>query len=307
MSLTVENLTKVYAEQKALDSVSFSVSGPQVVGLLGPNGAGKSTLMKIVCCYLAPSSGRVEVCGMDTARHSLSVRSRIGYLPEHNPLYLDMYVKEYLDFVGGIYLEAKTVVSRRDEVISLVGLGSESHKKIGALSKGYRQRLGLAQALIHDPEVLILDEPTSGLDPNQLEEIRGLIREIGTRRIVVFSTHIMQEAQAVCGRILLLHHGRLVADAPTGELMGCIQGESRVIVEFDRAVSVDDLSRLEGVIEVNSLSLCRYGIRSHSATDIRPALFSFAVSRGISILTLQKEYSSLETVFHRLTRTGKED
>ena len=219
MSLQVEKVSKFYGTQKALDEVSFSVEDAQVVGLLGPNGAGKSTLMKIICCYLPSDAGRVSVCGLDTLGQSLQVRRHIGYLSEHNPLYPDMYVREYLDFIGGIHLEARKVPARREEVIALTGLGRESHKKAGQLSKGYRQRLGLAAALIHEPDILILDEPTSGLDPNQLEEIRALVRQIGRKKIVILSTHIMQEVQAVCDRVLLLNHGKLVADAPIGELM----------------------------------------------------------------------------------------
>lgn len=302
MSLLVENLSKVYAGQKALDSVSFSIDGPQVAGLLGPNGAGKSTLMKIACCYLAPSSGRVEVCGFDTVGDSLEARSRIGYLPEHNPLYLDMYVKEYLDFVGEIYKGKGNVAARRDEVIERVGLGPESRKKIGALSKGYRQRLGIAQALIHDPDVLVLDEPTSGLDPNQLEEIRALVRDIGTRKIVIFSTHIMQEAQAVCGRVLLLDKGKLVADAPTDRLMRQLQGKARILVEFDQAVPAEELEALPGVSGVVRGGDSRFEVLTDASVDLRGALFRYAVEKGVAVLTLQKEEFSLESVFHRLTQ-----
>ena len=240
MMLNVEKLSKSYGPQKALDEVSFSVASPQVVGLLGPNGAGKSTLMKLICGYLVPDAGRVEVCGSDTVKQALQARAKIGYLPEHNPLYLDMYVREYLEFVGRIYTDFTTVSKRMREVIEAVGLQPEAHKKIGALSKGYRQRLGLAQALIHNPEILILDESTSGLDPNQLEEIRELVRRIGQEKTVLFSTHIMQEAQAVCSRVLLLNQGHLIADAPTVELTRHLQGKVRIRVEFDREVEGDD-------------------------------------------------------------------
>lgn len=236
MLLQVEKISKFYGAQKALDEVSFCVQDAQVVGLLGPNGAGKSTLMKIICCYLPPDSGSVSVCGMDTLKHSLQVRRRIGYLSEHNPLYPDMYVREYLDFIGGIHLDARKVAERREEVIALTGLGREAHKKAGQLSKGYRQRLGLAAAIIHEPDVLILDEPTSGLDPNQLEEIRALVREIGKQKIVLFSTHIMQEVQAVCKRVLLLNQGRLAADAPIEELM---RGEDSLEAVFHRLTQTE--------------------------------------------------------------------
>ncbi|MDE6631229.1 MAG: ATP-binding cassette domain-containing protein [Bacteroidales bacterium] len=305
MMLNVEKLSKSYGPQKALDEVSFSVSSPQVVGLLGPNGAGKSTLMKLICGYLVPDAGRVEVCGSDTVKQALQARAKIGYLPEHNPLYLDMYVREYLEFVGRIYTDAATVGKRMREVIGAVGLQPEAHKKIGALSKGYRQRLGLAQALIHNPEILILDESTSGLDPNQLEEIRELVRCIGKEKTVLFSTHIMQEAQAVCSRVLLLNQGRLVADAPTVELTRHLQGKVRIRVEFDRDVDREDFgafaaargAEVERENEKNT-----YGIVYNAdGTDLRAALFAYAVEKGLSVLTLQREEDDLETVFHRLT------
>ncbi|MDE5609757.1 MAG: ATP-binding cassette domain-containing protein [Bacteroidales bacterium] len=305
MMLNVEKLSKSYGPQKALDEVSFSVTSPQVVGLLGPNGAGKSTLMKLICGYLVPDAGRVEVCGSDTVKQALQARAKIGYLPEHNPLYLDMYVREYLEFVGRIYTDFTTVSKRMREVIEAVGLQPEAHKKIGALSKGYRQRLGLAQALIHNPEILILDESTSGLDPNQLEEIRELVRRIGQEKTVLFSTHIMQEAQAVCSRVLLLNQGHLIADAPTVELTRHLQGKVRICVEFDREVDGDDFrafaaargAEVERENEKNT-----YGIVCNAdGTDIRAALFFYAVEKGLSVLTLQREEDDLETVFHKLT------
>ncbi len=305
--LQVDNLTKVYGTQKALDGVSFSVQAAQVAGLLGPNGAGKSTLMKIVCGYLAPTSGTAFVCGLDVREHSLETRAMIGYLPEHNPLYLDMYVREYLDFVGKIHMPAEKVARCREEVIARTGLGAEACKKIKALSKGYRQRVGLAQALIHDPAVLILDEPTSGLDPNQLEEIRSLIREIGRQKTVVLSTHIMQEAEAVCDRVLLLDKGRIAADAPTKELMRGLHGQVLVEVEFRNGVPEECLSALEGVREVRRLSGCKYEVASAAGVDLRPALFRLAVDRGWEILTLQREERSLESVFHQLTDRKGED
>lgn len=305
MMLQVEGISKAYGTQKALDSVGFSVQGAQVVGLLGPNGAGKSTLMKIICCYLPPDSGKVSVCGLDTRSHSLQVRRRIGYLSEHNPLYLDMYVREYLDFVGRIYMDAKQVSKRCEEVILMTGLGHEAHKKAGQLSKGYRQRLGLAAALIHEPDVLVLDEPTSGLDPNQLEEIRALVRRLGQEKIVVFSTHIMQEVQAVCDRVLLLNRGRLVADAPMHALMQNLHGNVLVKVEFNKPVDLAGLQAIKGVLAVENPRAAVYGLRSTASVDLRPLLFDFAVKNGLSILTLQQEEDSLETVFHQLTQTEK--
>ena len=216
--ITVSNLSKLYGAQKALDSVSFTIDTPGVVGLLGPNGAGKSTLMKILCGYLSPTSGEAAVCGFDTCTQSMQVKRRVGYLPEHNPLYEEMYVREYLAFTGELY-GLDRLKERVESVLEQVGFGSESHKMIGALSKGYRQRVGVAQALLPEPEVLILDEPTTGLDPNQLEDIRALIRQLGQEKTLILSTHIMQEAQAVCERIILLDKGRCVADAPTAELL----------------------------------------------------------------------------------------
>ena len=211
MSIEVNKITKLYGEQKALNEVSFSIKSGEIVGFLGPNGAGKSTLMKIISCYLPPSIGTIKVCGLDVMEQSMEVRKKVGYLPEHNPLYLDMYVKEYLEFVGRFY-DVKKLNDRVKEMVEITGLTIEQNKKIGQLSKGYRQRVGLAQAIIHDPQVLILDEPTTGLDPNQLVEIRNLIKELGKNKTVMLSTHIMQEVQAICERAIIINHGRIVAD-----------------------------------------------------------------------------------------------
>jgi ABC-2 type transport system ATP-binding protein len=212
MSIRVQHVTKLYGAQKALDDVSFEVRPGEVVGLLGPNGAGKSTLMKIITCFIPPTDGEVSVCGNDIFEESVKVREKVGYLPEHNPLYLEMYVKEFLEFIAGIQKDDVNPKQRVREMIELTGLGPEQNKKISALSKGYRQRVGLAQALIHNPEVLILDEPTSGLDPNQILEIRNLIRSIGSTKTVMLSTHIMQEVEAICSRAVIIHHGKIVAD-----------------------------------------------------------------------------------------------
>ena len=213
--LKVQNLTKIYGSQKAVNDISFEAKAGEIVGFLGPNGAGKSTTMKIATCYLSATSGNVEVCGYNVQHNPMEVRQNIGYLPEHNPLYLDMYVKEFLEFIGGIYdLKGQNLQKRILEVIELFGLTLEYKKKIGQLSKGYRQRVGLAQALIHDPKVLILDEPTTGLDPNQLAEIRGVIRNIGKEKTVIFSTHILQEVEAICDRVVIINHGIIVEDCP---------------------------------------------------------------------------------------------
>lgn len=211
MSIEVKKITKLYGEQKALNDVSFSIQSGEIIGFLGPNGAGKSTLMKIISCYLPSSEGTVKVCGLDVMEQSMEVRKKVGYLPEHNPLYLDMYVKEYLEFVGRFY-NVKKLNERVKEMVEITGLTIEQNKKIGQLSKGYRQRVGLAQAIIHDPQVLILDEPTTGLDPNQLVEIRNLIKELGKNKTVMLSTHIMQEVQAICERAIIINHGKIVAD-----------------------------------------------------------------------------------------------
>ncbi len=212
MSIIATDITKIYGKQKALDSVSLEINAGEVVGLLGPNGAGKSTMMKIISCFLPPTSGEASVDGFDIFEQEIEVKKRVGYLPEHNPLYLDMYVREYLSFLAGIHRLGKNKKSRINEIIDITGLGLEQNKKIGALSKGYRQRVGLAQALLHNPSVLILDEPTSGLDPNQLLEIRSLIQDIGKEKTVLFSTHIMQEVEAICDRAVILHQGKIVAD-----------------------------------------------------------------------------------------------
>ena len=236
MSVKVRKVTKIYGEQRAVDEVSFEAGRGEIIGFLGPNGAGKTTMMKILTCFLPPSSGEAEVCGYDVERSSMAVRRCTGYLPEHNPLYKDMYVAEYLHFVAGL-CGIRRARGRVEEMIAITGLEPERHKMIGALSKGYRQRVGLAQAMLHDPEVLILDEPTSGLDPNQLVEIRGLIKRIGREKTVIFSTHIMQEVQVLCDRVLIINRGRIVADDQIEALRHRMAGESAVSVEFAEQVS----------------------------------------------------------------------
>lgn len=301
MSVKVQQITKLYGAQKALDEVSFEVKAGQVTGFLGPNGAGKSTMMKILTCYLPQSSGDAEVEGFDVTTHSIEVRRCVGYLPEHNPLYLDMYVKEFLQFIGGIQLGRSAAAKRTREMIELTGLGAEQHKKIGQLSKGYRQRVGLAQALIHDPKVLILDEPTTGLDPNQLIEIRSLIREIGRQKTVIFSTHIMQEVEAVCDRVIIIHKGRIVADESTRQLREKSTGKQAVVVEFDKAVPEARLKEIDGVTAVRALRGNVYRIESATTTDIRPSLFRFAVDQQLAVITLTREEHNLESVFRSLT------
>jgi len=301
MSIEARNVTKLYGQQKALNNVSFSIKQGEVVGLLGPNGAGKSTMMKILTCYVPQNEGRVSVCGFDVVSQPLEVRRRVGYLPEHNPLYLEMYVKEYLGFVAGIHKLRKTGRKRVEEMIGLTGLSLEAGKKIGALSKGYRQRVGLAQALIHDPEVLILDEPTSGLDPNQLSEIRNLILKIGREKTVLLSTHIMQEVEAVCNRVIIINRGNIVADAPTAQVQLLNQTSRIIKVSFQSSFPVSALREIDGVVDVLQTSETACRIFTQSEKDLRPDVFRFAVKNKLVLLSLDHEEQSLEQVFRQLT------
>ncbi len=300
MSIVVNNITKLYGEQKALNNVSFTVDTGQIVGFLGPNGAGKSTMMKIITCYIPPTQGSVKVCGFDILDQSIEVKKQIGYLPEHNPLYLDMYVKEFLEFVGGLY-KLNNLKSRVAEMIELTGLQVEQKKKIGALSKGYRQRVGLAQAIIHDPKVLIMDEPTTGLDPNQLEEIRGLIKTLGKEKTVMLSTHIMQEVEAVCDKVIIINKGEIVANESTATLQKSTS-KQLYTVEFDKAISKNSLKGIEGVTEVVQINENTWQISTAAEKDIRKEIFDFAVSNKLSVLTLNKEEQKLEDVFKQLTK-----
>lgn len=301
MSIKVENITKLYGAQKALDDVSFEIKSGEIVGFLGPNGAGKSTLMKILTCYIPQTSGKAEVCGFDVKEQSLEVRKQVGYLPEHNPLYLDMYVKEYLEFIGGLHhIENKS--KRVKEMVEMVGLQVEQNKKIGALSKGYRQRVGLAQALIHNPKVLILDEPTSGLDPNQLEEIRNLIKQTGKEKTVMLSTHIMQEVEAVCDRVIIINKGKIVANDGTQHLQESSQQKSVLRVEFDKETTKNSIKNIEGVIEVQLLTGNIWLIITDADKDIRKDIFDYAVANKLSVLAMQKEEQKLEDIFKQLTK-----
>jgi ABC-2 type transport system ATP-binding protein len=308
MSIKVDQITKIYGKQKALDAVSFEIAPGEVVGLLGPNGAGKSTIMKILTCFIPPTSGDASVCNFDILEQSIEVRKKVGYLPENNPLYLDLYVEEFLSFIDEILLSSKSEKrigkskSRIAEVIDLTGLGSEKHKKIGALSKGFRQRVGLAQALLHDPEVLILDEPTSGLDPNQLLEIRALIKTIGKEKTVMLSTHIMQEVEAICDRAIIIHKGRIVADDSTQNLHHISASGNVIKVEFSSAVDAALLAKIAGVKGVTQLSSASFHLTANSSQDIRPDVFRFAVDQKLTILAIQKEELRLEEVFQELTK-----
>ena len=296
MSIEVENISKRYGEQNALDHISFSVNKGEIVGFLGPNGAGKSTLMKILTTYINASQGQAKVNGFDVETNKQEVQNSVGYLPEHNPLYLDMYVKEYLSFNAGVY---KTPKSKIDDVISLTGLSPEAHKKIGQLSKGYRQRVGLANALLHDPSVLILDEPTTGLDPNQLVDIRHLIKTIGKDKTVFLSTHIMQEVEAICDRVIIINKGKIVADKTLKDLRD--DKEQTVIVEFDYRVEDAFLLKLPNAIAVKNTHDFTYEITFSTSEDMRSHVFDFAHDNELKILQLNQKNASLESLFRELT------
>lgn len=296
--IKVENVTKLYGTQHALNNVSLSINEGEIVGLLGPNGAGKSTLMKIITCFIPPTSGNVSVCGYDIFENPIEIRRNIGYLPEQNPLYLDMYVREFLRFIAGIH-DLDKVEERVEDVIKTTGLSLEANKKISQLSKGYRQRVGLAQALIHDPKVLILDEPTTGLDPNQLKEIRALIREVGKNKVIVLSTHIMQEVEAICSRAIIINHGNIVADCPISELHS--MKSNRYHVEFDKPANQNKLKQIDGVKRVQQKSETAYVVDAQEDKDIRKTMFAWAVENDLAILTIQKDENSVETAFQELT------
>jgi ABC-2 type transport system ATP-binding protein len=302
VSIEVIGVTKIYGQQKALDDVSFTINRGEIVGFLGPNGAGKSTMMKIICCYLPQSMGTVKVNGLDVKEESIAVRKKIGYLPEHNPLYLEMYVKEYLEFVLGLYGKSENKKQKISDIIELVGLKIEQNKKISALSKGYRQRVGLAQALIHQPEVLILDEPTTGLDPNQLVEIRNVIKSAGKEKTVLFSTHIMQEVEAVCDRIIIISKGKIVADENKAGIKNLQSTKKQIItVEFDKAVSESLLLKITGVNSAVSLEDNLWKLSSNLMDDLRPKIAKFAQENNLLILTMVKIEETLEDVFRNLT------
>lgn len=296
MSIEVNHLTKVYADQKALNDVSFKIDKGEIVGFLGPNGAGKSTMMKILTTYIDASGGEAKVNDFDVQKNALEVQKQVGYLPEHNPLYLDMYVKEYLAFNADVY---KVDKARINEVIKLTGLTPEAHKKIGQLSKGYRQRVGLATALLHDPEVLILDEPTTGLDPNQLVDIRHLIKSLGKDKTVFLSTHIMQEVEAICDRVIIINKGQIVADKKLADLKA--DQEQIIEVEFDYRVEDAFLNRLEHIQTVKNTHDFIYELTFSTRADMRPSVFDFAHDNGLKILQLNQKNKNLESLFRELT------
>lgn len=298
MSIEVQHISKNYGTQKALNDLSFRIEKGEIVGFLGPNGAGKSTLMKILTTYLVANEGNALVNGFDVSTQALQVQQSIGYLPEHNPLYLDLYVREYLAYQADVYKVAK---SRIDTVIELTGLQKEAHKKIGQLSKGYRQRVGLASALLHDPAVLILDEPTTGLDPNQLVEIRAVIKAVGKNKTVLLSTHIMQEVEAICDRVIIINEGVLVADKKL-ETVVAAQQEQLLEVEFDQEVDASLLATLPHLVSSKNTGGNSWELLFSSENDARTVVFDFAQTNGLKTLQLNQKNKNLETVFHELTQ-----
>jgi ABC-2 type transport system ATP-binding protein len=298
MSIEVQNVSKSYGTQKALDNVSFSIKKGEIVGFLGPNGAGKSTLMKVLTTFIEADSGAATVNGNDVNSAQKAVQQSVGYLPEHNPLYLDLYVREYLEFNADVY---KIPKSRIEEVIQLTGLSPESHKKIGQLSKGYRQRVGLATAFLHNPEVLILDEPTTGLDPNQLVEIRELIKNIGKDKTVFLSTHIMQEVEAICDRVIIINNGKIVTDKKLDKLVS-EEKEQIIEVEFDKAIDETILAILPNIKTYKNTNGNLWEIVFSTEVDMRPALFDFATNNGLKTLQLNQKNKNLEQIFREKTK-----
>lgn len=303
MSIEVNNLTKIFGEQEAVKNISFNIQPGNIVGFLGPNGAGKSTTMKMLTTFIPPSSGTAFVCGFDIEKEAMEVRRNVGYLPEKNPLYYDMYVREFLNFTADIHQLGNLKKIRVDEMISITGLEKEIKKKIGTLSKGYKQRVGLAQAMIHHPKVLILDEPTSGLDPNQIVEIRDLILNIGKERTVLLSTHIMQEVQAMCNRVIIINNGEIVADDSIGNLHGVAKGKVSLIVEFDQMIDPNDLSHLVDPQDIHPTNTSlRWQIHTDKPEAFRKGIMRWALENDLAILGLQTEGTSLEDTFRDLTK-----
>jgi ABC-2 type transport system ATP-binding protein len=299
MSIEVKDLIKIYGEQKAVDGLSFTVNKGEIAGFLGPNGAGKSTTMRIITGYLQPDGGTALVCGIPVKEKPFETKSKIGYLPEANPLYYDMFVKEYLDFVADMH-SLKSKKQKIQDVIASVGLSPESGKKISQLSKGYKQRVGLAAALIHDPEVLILDEPTNGLDPNQIIEIREVIKNLGQQKTILFSSHILQEVQAICDRVIIINKGKLVADSKLASLRQNNQAE-RVIIRFQEALELELFAGLRGASAVNKLDLYQWEISGADPADLKKQLLELALRNNLNIVSLQSESPSLEDIFRTLT------
>lgn len=304
MSIQVSELSKVYGEQRAVDGISFELKKGEITGFLGPNGAGKSTTMKMITGFLPPTSGKASVCGFDIVTQSLEVRKRVGYLPESNPLYYDMYIREFLEFVAGIHQLGKAGAERIAKVIQLTGLQPERHKKIGALSNGYKQRVGLAQALLHDPEVLILDEPTTGLDPNQLADIRQLIKELGANKTVILSTHIMQEVAALCDRVIIINKGKIVADDKLSALQQNNTANGYLQVTFAEPVTETELLTIAGISRVVAREDHSWQLFTGQVDEVRKNLLQFALINNRNILSLQSNSQSLETIFREMTKSN---
>ncbi len=305
MSIKVSALTKIYDTQKAVDNISFELKKGEIVGFLGPNGAGKSTTMKIITGYLPSTAGNATVCGFDVQEKPMEVRRRVGYLPEANPLYFEMYVREYLEFTAGIHKLGKNTKDRIEQMISMTGLSKEAHKKIGALSKGYKQRVGLAQAMLHNPEVLILDEPTSGLDPNQIVEIRDLIKNIGAEKTVLLSTHIMQEVQAMCSRVIIINNGQIVADDSIELLQQANTKQDVLVVAFEKAVNVSLFKELKNLQRHETAGGNKWKLVTKDPDALRREVMQWALTHDINISSLQAQTETLEDVFRTLT--GKKD
>lgn len=302
MSIKVTSLTRLYDTQKAVDNISFEIRKGEITGFLGPNGAGKSTTMKMITGYLPPTSGSATVCGFDVAEKPMEVRKRVGYLPEANPLYYEMYVREYLEFSAGIHKINKDRAKRIEDMVAMTGLGKEAHKKIGALSKGYKQRVGLAQAMLHDPEVLILDEPTSGLDPNQIVEIRDLIKDIGKDKTVLLSTHIMQEVQAMCSRVIIINNGHIVADDSIDQLQTKNTRKDVLIISFEKAVNEKLLSELKHAESYEHQGGNKWKLATASPDNLRREVMQWALTHDVNINSMQAQTESLEDVFRTLTQ-----
>lgn len=303
MSIVVKNVTKTYGIQKALDDVSFDISTGSITGFIGPNGAGKTTMMKIITGFIPPASGDVLINGLDVSEHSLETRRMTGYLPENNPLYLDMYVREYLKFVCGIYRLGSDSCKRIEEIIENTGLTVERNKKIGQLSKGYRQRVGLAQALIHNPDILILDEPTSGLDPNQIIEIRNMISDLGKHKTVMLSTHIMQEVEAICDRVIIINNGKIIADEASVNIhTHSSEKFITILVEFSDKADEVEMRRINGILKLKLLGGNNWLIQCERDKDPRTDIFNYAVKNNLTVLSMQKQEKSLEEVFHEITK-----
>ena len=300
MSISVKNLSKNYGAQKAVNAVSFNVNKGEIVGFLGPNGAGKSTTMKMITGYLDADAGKINVCGIKVSKENIESKKKIGYLPEANPLYADMYVREYLQFTGGVH-QIKNIKERTEEIIKMVGLSPEANKKISQLSKGYKQRVGLAAALIHEPEVLILDEPTSGLDPNQIIEIRNLIKSLSQNKTVLFSSHILQEVEAICDRVIIINKGNIVADDSLINLQQKNKNVASVIVEFRENVIAEQLSNITGAEQIQQISATRLLLTGAEPEAIRKQLLQLSIENNWNIVSLQNKSNSLEDVFRGLT------